>query len=264
METNIEQQVSETFNTIRTNIGFLGMDREMKVFLVTSSVKGEGKTTVSCRIAQAYVSMKKKVLLIDCDLRNPSVSRELGIYKHKGLVDLIMAERGDKECAELTDFMVNANEYLDVITTGQRPPNPLELLSSRRIELILKHLRQYYDIILLDTPPVLIVSDALSLQRLADGILLVIKYGYTTTEMLIESKRLMEVVGVKPSACILNGVPGMKKKNPYYGYFEYTGENTKKKTGRKKEPTAGFAADRKSKVQKPVGRKAGDYFRQVR
>lgn len=263
MEKNIEQQVSETFHTIRTNIGFLGMDREMKVFLVTSSVKGEGKTTVACGIAQSYVAMKKKVLLIDCDLRNPSVSQELGIYKHRGLVDLIMAEKEEKECPELSDYLASTGEYLDVITTGQRPPNPLELVSSRRIELIIKHLRQYYDVILLDTPPILLVSDALALQRLADGILLVVKYGYTTTEILLESKRLMEVVGVKPSACIFNGTPGVKKKSPYYGYYEYAEQSVKKTKGRKKQ-AAGFAADRKNSSQRPMNHKTADYFRQVR
>lgn len=265
MRMDTEQQIIETFNTIRTNIGFLGMDREMKAFLVTSSVKGEGKTTIACRIAGSYASMKKKVLLVDCDLRNPAVDRELGVFKQRGLVDLIMAGKGDRDCADLSDYMVNINAYFDVITSGQRPPNPLELLSSRRIELILKHLRQFYDIILLDTPPVLIVSDAISLQRLADGILLVVKYGFTTAEMLKESRRQMEVAGVKPAACILNGVPSLKKKKLYYGYYGYYGYPDGSAEGKpKRTAETGYASGRKKTAKGAAVRKTGDYFRQVR
>ena len=259
MEKNNKVQVIEAFNTVRTNIGFLGMDREMKAFLVTSSVKGEGKTTIACRLAESYASMKKKVLLVDCDLRNPSVNRELCIYRHRGLVDLILAEKGDKECADLSDYMVSVNGYLDVILSGQKPPNPLELLSSRRIELILKHLRQFYDIILLDTPPILLVSDAISLQRLTDGILLVVKYGFTTAEMLQECKRQMEVASVKPTACILNGVPCPKKQKLYYGYPDESSMGKTKKTAE-----SGYMLERKKSAKSAVGRKTGDYFRQVR
>jgi capsular exopolysaccharide synthesis family protein len=262
MEKKNEIQVIETFNTIRTNIGFLGMDREMKVFLVTSAVKGEGKTTIACRIAESYASMKKKVLLVDCDLRNPSVNRELCIYRHRGLVDLILAEKGDRECADLSDFLVSVNAYLDVILSGQKPPNPLELLSSKRIEIIFKHLRQFYDIILLDSSPILIVSDAISLQRLADGILLVAKYGFTTAEMLKESKRQMEVAGVKPAACILNAVPGPKKRELYYGYYGYMDDSSMGKT--RNTAGSGFVPERRKTDKSAAGRKTGDYFRQVR
>lgn len=233
MEKYNKEIALETFNTIRTNINFLGMDKEMKVLMVTSSIKNEGKTTMSCNIANSYASIKKKALLIDCDLRSPKVSKELNVHKQKGLPDLIMAEKG--EGTDYQEYIVKINEYFDVITAGFRPPNPSELLSSKRLELILKHLREQYDIIILDTPPILLVSDAISLQNLVDGILLVIKYGYTTKEALNESKRVFEVAGIRPTACIFNAVPNVKKKSLYYGYYGYVGNEKSKPVTKKKE-----------------------------
>ena len=233
MERINHEIVAETFNTIRTNINFLGMDKEMKVILVTSAVKNEGKTTVSCNIACAYASIKKKALLIDCDMRNPSVAKELGIITPKGLTDMIMAERGaGKDYAE---YIHKVNDYFDVIPAGFRPPNPSEMVSTKRLEQIIHNLRQQYDIVILDTPPVLLVSDAVSLQRLADGILLVVKYGYTTKEALRESKRVFEVAGIRATACIFNSVPNVKKRNMYYGYYGYMEQKPEKEVKKKEQ-----------------------------
>ncbi|MEI6100786.1 MAG: CpsD/CapB family tyrosine-protein kinase [Eubacteriales bacterium] len=217
----------ETFNTIRTNISFLGMDKEMKVLMVTSAIKDEGKTTMSCNIANSYASVKKRALLVDCDLRSPKVYKALNVLEQKGLPDLIMAGQGEE--TKYQDYVVKINEYFDVITAGFRPPNPTELLSSKRMEAILGHLRKIYDIVLLDTPPVLLVSDAIALHHLADGVLLVIKYGYTTKDALRESKRVFEVAGIRPTACIFNAVPSIKKKNNYYGYYGYMDDLKNKK-----------------------------------
>ncbi len=219
----------ETFNTIRTNIDFLGMDKEMKVLMITSSIKDEGKTTTSCNIANSYAKVKKRALLIDCDLRSPKVYRELNVLNHKGLPDLIVAENRE----DYGDYIVKINEYFDVITAGFRPPNPSELLASKRLDAIIKNLRAMYDVILLDTPPILLVADAISLNRLVDGVLLVVKYGYTTKEALAESKRVFEVAGIRPTACVFNAVPGTKKQNRYYGYYGYIEDpRSKKQTGR--------------------------------
>jgi capsular exopolysaccharide family len=209
----------ETFNTIRTNINFLSMDKKIKVLMVTSSIKNEGKTTVSCNIANSFATVKKRALLIDCDLRSPKVYKELNVIIHKGLPDLIMAENG--EDTDYSEYIVKINDYFDVITAGFRPPNPAELLSSKRLDMIVQSLRGRYDMILLDTPPVLLVSDAISLHRLVDGVLLVIRYGYTTREALQETKRVFEVAGIQPKACIFNAVPGTARRNKYYGYYGY-------------------------------------------
>ena len=259
MEKISQEIVMETFNTIRTNINFLGMDKEMKVFMVTSSVKNEGKTTVACHIASAYASIKKKVLLIDCDMRNPSVGKELGIIKPKGLADMIMAERGEGK--DYQDYIYKINEYFDVIPSGFRPPNPSEMVSSKRLEHIITNLRHQYEIIILDTPPVLLVSDAVSLQRLVDGILLVIKYGYTTKEALRESKKVFEVAGIRPTACIFNSVPAVKKRNMYYGYYGYMEEDTK----HEKKKESQFSV-KKSKVtfSEPKSKYVNPYRRKIK
>lgn len=230
MEKYSKEIIEENFNTIRTNINFLGLDKEMKVFMVTSSIKDEGKTTISCHVASSYASLKKKVLLIDCDLRSPKVNKEMAIFQQKGLADLIMA--GD-EAKSYQDYIIKINEYLDVITVGFRPPNPSEMISSKRLGQIIANLRNQYDIIILDTPPVLLVSDAVSLNKLADGVLLVIKYGFTTKEILKESKKVFEVAGIRPLACIFNAVPNHKKRNRYYGAYGYL-EDHKPGTNKKK------------------------------
>lgn len=258
MEKISQEIVAETFNTIRTNINFLGLEKEMKVIMVTSSIKNEGKTTICCHIADAFASIKKKALLIDCDMRNPSVGKELGIIKPKGLTDMIMAERGEGK--DYRDYMYNVNDYFDVVTAGFRPPNPSEMVSSKRLELIVSNLRRQYDVIILDTPPVLLVSDAVSLQRLADGILLVVKYGYTTKEALRESKKVFEVAGIRPAACIFNSIPNVKKRNMYYGYYGYM-ENEADKDIKKKEQSLTvkkakiFSDGSKNKYVNPYRRK---------
>ncbi len=241
----------EAFNTIRTNLGFLCPDRKMKVFLVTSCVKGEGKTLVACNIANAYASVKNKVLLIDCDLRDPSVNSELEFPFKKGLAELI----AEKEEEELTEYLIEVNGYLDVLPAGALPENVPALLSSKRLGVLLAQFRELYDIIILDTPPVLLVSDALLLRALADGVLMVIKDGYTTKTFIKDTKRVFDVAGIKPTACILNAVSDKKSKGKYYGYASYLHKGSDEK--KQKSAT-------KTLSELPVDQNAVMYSRQYR
>jgi len=224
MDIDYKKQALEAFNTIQTNIGFLGIDQELKRIMVTSSIKGEGKSTVSSNIANSYAFSKKKVLLIDCDMRNPSVHRVLDLPNRKGLAGLIMASRENQDPEE---YLIHYGNYFDVLTAGHRPPNPTELLSSSRMGKLLDEFDNDYDYIILDTPPVLIVPDAIALRKYVDGVLLVVRHGYTTKEVLEDCKKAWEVAGTKPNACILNGIPDMQKRYSYYGYYDYEERNTK-------------------------------------
>ncbi len=221
MRSEYKEYVAEAFNTIRTNMSFLGMDKEIKSILVTSSVKGEGKTMISCNMAKAYSLINKKVLLVDCDLRNPAVHNQLGIRGSSGLTELILAGRLSEADEDYSNYIVHYKENFDVMIAGLIPPNPSEILSSKRIELIFNELSKLYDIIIVDTPPVLMVSDALSLKKYADSLLLVIKYGFTTREMLKQSKQVFNVAGIKPTACVFNEVQGSKKRHLYSDPYYY-------------------------------------------
>lgn len=245
MKNEHKEHVAEAFNTIRTNMSFLGMDKEIKSILVTSSVKGEGKTMVSCNLAKAYSLIGKKVLLIDCDLRNPAVHNQLGIAGSYGLAELILAGRSFEEGEDYSKYIIHYKENFDVIIAKFIPPNPSEILSSKRIELILKHFGKLYDMIVLDTPPVLMVSDALLLKKYTDSLLLVVKYGFTTREMLKQSKQVFNVAGIKPTACVFNEVQGSKKEYLYSSAYYYQSNSSPK------EPAAGKKSRSKRNAEPP-------------
>ncbi|WP_066686301.1 CpsD/CapB family tyrosine-protein kinase [Christensenella intestinihominis] len=230
MDIDYKKQALEAFNTIQTNIGFLGIDRDIRTIMVTSSIKGEGKSTVTSNIANSYAFSQKRILLVDCDMRNPTVHRVLELPNRKGLADLIMAGR---EGLVAEDYIIHYAPYFDVLTAGHRPPNPTELLGSKRMKALINAFSEQYDYVILDTPPVLLVPDAIALHPYVDGILLVVRHGYTTKEVLEDCKKAWEVAGTKPSACILNAIPDMQKRYSYYGYYDY--EETRPAKGRNKK-----------------------------
>ncbi len=227
MDNRMKNQVFEAFNTVRTNLGFLNVDRELKVIMVISSVKGEGKSTVAANLANSIAGTEQKVLMVDADLRDPSIHRMFYLANRKGLTDLICSRADDKTPDE---FINRFNPYLDILTSGHKPPNPSELLGSRRMKNILEYMRKQYDFIIIDTPPFLFISDALALSKYVDGTILVSRYAYTTKEILRNAKDRLELANIQPLACILNAVDGIQKKYVYYGYTEYVPEPPPKET----------------------------------
>jgi len=246
MEVKYKEQAIEAFNTVRTNIGFLGIDRAVKTILVTSSIKDEGKSIVAANIASSFVAVEKKTIIVDCDMRNPTVHRTIGVVNRKGLSDLLMDERAEEK---LDEYIIQYKPNFHVLTAGHRPPNPAEMLSSKKMSALLEALNAKYDRIILDTPPVLVVTDALTLSKQVDAIILVVRYGYTTKDALRQTQKAMEIGGVKPTACIFNGIPHMEKRYSYYGYYDYQG--TKEETAKK-----GKATGEKRPVQQPSSKHA--------
>lgn len=172
-----QAKVTEAFKTLRANLLLSYTDPPRKVFLITSPHAHDGKTTIATNLAVVIAQTERRVLLVDADLRNPSVHKMLNMENHGGLRERLLTETYD-----LTDGAPDHGLSLDglsVITAGEEVPNPSELLESKRMERFLAYARQHYDTVIIDSPPVLAVSDALVLSPLVDGIVVVLRAGMT-------------------------------------------------------------------------------------
>jgi len=209
---------TESIRTMRTGILLSALDNPHKVILVTSSVPGEGKTTIAENLAISMGKMEK-VLLIDCDLRQPSISKLFGIKKGaKGLSELVAGTANFKDC------FIQSDEFgIDILNAGTRPPNPLELLSSHRFQTLLTTLEKHYDRIILDSPPVHAVSDALILSQYARGVVYIVQADSTSEHVIKACLRRLEEVEAPMIGAVLNQVNVDKKGGYDYGgyYDEY-------------------------------------------
>jgi capsular exopolysaccharide synthesis family protein len=170
-------KVTEAFKTLRANLLLSYTDPPRKVFLVTSPHSRDGKTTIATNLAVVMAQTERRVLLVDADLRNPTVHKVFNIENGEGLRERLLTETYD-----LTTSVSGRDlpcDGLSIITAGEEVPNPSELLESRRMERFLAYAREHYDVVIIDSPPVLAVSDALVLSPLVDGIVVVLRSGTT-------------------------------------------------------------------------------------
>ncbi|OWA37857.1 capsular biosynthesis protein [Saccharibacillus sp. O16] len=196
---NSGAEASESYRTLRTNIRFSTMGRSSKILLVTSAGGGEGKTTTATNLAVSYSQENKKVLLIDGNLRDPSLQTVFPRSNKRGLTDVLSGQCG-LEAAVSTTAIPN----LSVLTAGTIPPNPSEILGSDHMQELLKDLSAYYDVILIDSPSALEVSDAQILGTMSDGVVLVAHQGKVTKEQLKRVKRGMDHVNAHILGVVLN------------------------------------------------------------
>lgn len=210
--------ISEDIRTIRTNLEFLLTDNESKTFMITSSVPGEGKSFVSSNLAVAFAQYDKKVLIIDCDMRLGRTHKIFEVSNKNGLSNLI-AKYDDltalEEYIQKTDV-----KNLYVLPRGVVPPNPSELLSSKRFELILNKLKKVFNYIILDSVPTNGLPDALVLSKLVDKTLIVCKHGYTDITDLESTKKALENVNANIAGVVINKVPKTRSKYGNYYYAE--------------------------------------------
>ena len=187
--TNPRSAAAEAFRAIRTNLEFSEVDAAVKSILVTSSRQREGKTTVACNLAIAFARAGRNTVLIDADLRMPSVHRLFALSQSPGLTNLLRSQ-GTRmpEVSQATE-----DKNLRVVTSGTSPPNPAELLSSERMALVLKRIQADADIVIIDSPPINAVTDAAVLSRQVDGVLLVIDSGSTPQGA---ARRAAEALGI--------------------------------------------------------------------
>jgi capsular exopolysaccharide synthesis family protein len=209
---------AEAFRTIRTGIAFSAAGRKMKRLLVTSPCPREGKTLVSINTAAALARAGARVLLVDADMRRPSVHRAFGLRPTAGLASYLVAENGDMPLDRAIQKSGLPN--LDLLLCDRRPPNPAELLGSPRMKALLREAAKRYDRIILDSPPTAAVADAGVLSSLADGVLLVVRAFNTDRHLAQRSRETIEGVRGRLIGVVINDVDATKH-GKYYGYRGY-------------------------------------------
>ena len=210
--TNPRSPVSEAYRTLRTNLEFSSLDKPIKTMVVTSPGLGEGKSTTLANLAVTLAQAEKEVILVDCDLRRPSQHEIFGLSNGVGLTTMVMDDGAMKD-PPLLDTGVAG---LRLLPSGPLPPNPSELVGSRRMAEIISVLGERSDIALFDAPPVVAVTDAAVLASRVDGVLLVIKAGATKRDHAQRAKALLEKVNAHLLGVVLNNI---KMDTSYYSYY---------------------------------------------
>lgn len=225
VDKNPKSPVSEAYRTIRTNIEFSSLDKEMRLILITSSGPQEGKSTTSSNLALAMAQSGKKTLLIDCDLRKPTIHKKFKISNRIGLSNLLA------DGLKLSDVIFCFGKGMDVLTSGTIPPNPSEMLSSKKMKIFLQEASKVYDRIIIDSPPVNAVTDAQILATVTDGVVLVVGSGITEIDMAKRAKELLSKVKANILGVVLNKTEAMGRKygKQYYYYYAEDGEKKRRK-----------------------------------
>lgn len=213
--TQPKSPVAEQYRTIRTNIEFMAVDREIQAILVTSATQGEGKSTTSSNLAVAYAQQGKKVLIIDTDMRRPTVHYTFKVANGLGLSSLL-TRQAEKDKAILPTKIEN----LSILTAGPIPPNPAELLSSRAMEHLVAQLREDFDVIIFDAPPLLQVADSRITSKLTDGVVLVVGCTTSDRQRVLKAKEQLELAEAKILGVVLNRRE-LTDDSAYQYYYSY-------------------------------------------
>lgn len=207
----------EAIKALRTNIQFSGIDHSVKKMVVTSSFPSEGKTTISYELAKSFAQAGFRVLLMDCDLRNPSLGKIYGEVHSIGITSLLLKK------AEFSEAVLAHKDVpgLWILMSGPVPPNPSELLSSQVFKSLVQTLEGSFDYVIFDTPPIGLLTDAAILSTIADGVVLVVKSGETKKEQVKASIDRIEHVGGKVLGAVLTHVKtnGSAYHSKYYNQY---------------------------------------------
>jgi capsular exopolysaccharide synthesis family protein len=206
-------QISEQYRTLRTNIQFSSIDSPVQTLLVTSTNPGEGKTTLVANLAVTYAQENKNVLIVDADLRKPTQHLYFFQSNRTGLSHLL-----SNQCSLYEAVSETTVENLSIITSGPIPPNPAELLSSRRMRQFMEEIKEHFDIILIDSPPVLAVTDAQILAAQSDGVIVVLGAGKVKRDHARKTLAALEHVKANVLGTVLNNRRGRPDSYNYYYY----------------------------------------------
>ena len=210
---NSKSLVAESFRTLRSNLQFSEFGKNIKLIVITSTSPNEGKSEVSINLAASLAQQGKKVIIIDADMRKPTQHKLTELNNTEGLSTFLLKKTGVDSIDHLTINDVN----LDVLTSGPVPPNPAEMLASVSMEQTLKAFGDFYDYVIIDTPPLLAATDAQILASIADATLLVVDIKKTKRRQVIESRRRLDNVGAKLLGLVMNKIDSHK--DSYYYYY---------------------------------------------
>lgn len=220
---NLEFAATEQYKLLRTNLTFtLPEDQKCSIIGVTSSMRGEGKSTTAVNLSYVLAESGKRVLLIDADLRIPSVAKKMRIDNSVGLSEML--RDGETNQMSLMKSQQYGNWY--ILPSGSLPPNPSELLGSHRMEVVLNTLSESFDYIVVDLPPVNVVSDALAISKFITGMIVVIREDYTEKKELDACFRQLKLSNVNILGCVMNdaksgeGTYKKYKSKKYYQYYK--------------------------------------------
>ena len=228
---NPKSPISEAYRGIRTSIEFSNIDEELKTIAVTSTKQNEGKSTVMANLAVSFANLDKKVLILEGDLRNPTVHKMFGRSNIRGITDILVNNTSFADCVHCTDV-----NNLHVLTCGAIPPNPSEMLSSRKMKEFVESLKEHYDYILIDAPPIGVVTDAGIISTYTDGCIFVVGANDVDIEHAKIAKEKLESIGANILGTVLNKMEVTGTDNYYYNYYyqEQNGSRTSKRNRRKK------------------------------
>lgn len=205
--------VSEQFRTIRTNIQFSMVDRELKTISVTSATPASGKTTVAANLAAAFAAQDTRVLLVDADMRKPTVHKIFHVQNHPGLTNLLTDRSLHVEDIVRQSYVENLN----YITCGVIPPNPSELLNSKRMGELIREMEDQYDLVIFDNPPLLAVTDAQIMATKVDGTIVIVPQGEVKKDELDQAAEMLEKVNANVLGSVMNKVDSDSDTYYYYG-----------------------------------------------
>lgn len=222
--------ISEAFRNMRTNITFANIDEDLRVLTVTSSGQSEGKSTILANYAVALAQSGKQVLIMDGDLRRPRLHRLFGIHNSQGLTNVLLKE------AQLNDVIQKTEvENLYLISSGPIPPNPSEIMASRSMAVTINTLKSAYDFVLIDVPPLGVVTDAAVLSKVTDGYIVVAALSVTNRDSLRMVLENIKNVGGNIIGVVANNTPQTKRSGYYYYYYDYSYDQQSKRPQTKEE-----------------------------
>ncbi|HEL1612431.1 TPA: CpsD/CapB family tyrosine-protein kinase [Streptococcus suis] len=205
---------AEQIRVLRTNLEYAQLNGKIKSIGITSSIPGEGKSTVSANLAHSLAATGKRVLIVDADLRKPTVHRTFKVTNQRGLTDIVIGR--EEQYTQNLHYLTDLDLY--VLPSGPIPPNPSELLQSENMNKLMTELADYFDFVIYDLPPVNSVTDAQIISRKVDGMILVVRQGYVLKTELEKSLRHLNTVNAKILGYVMNDV-AKEQKDSYYAYY---------------------------------------------
>ena len=252
---NPKSPISETFRTLRTNIQFMNINRKLKSILITSTLPGEGKSWVASNLAITFAQAEKKVILIDADMRKGRQYSIFGISPRPGLANYLAASDKNADLIEVEKYVQKTEiDGLYVISAGNVPPNPSELLITPQMQRLLDRLSRQFDIIIVDAPPCELVTDAVILSRMVDSTVIVTAHKFTKKASLQKTIKSIKNVGGKIAGVVLNKVPidAKKYEKSYYYGSQLTTTRGKREAGRAVSKKDFFEEEHKKPVEDKV------------